>query len=92
MHTGTQGLLGMEGFDVGRPTTARMYDYWLSGQDNFAADRAAALRVEQAAPAARLMAIENRRFLQRAVRFLAVPRRGHWTADPGQRARGRPVR
>jgi hypothetical protein len=60
------------GFDVSVPSTARMYDYWLGGQDNFAADRAAALRVEESAPGARFMAIENRRFLQRAVRFLAA--------------------
>jgi hypothetical protein len=26
-----------------------MYDYWLGGQDHFAADRAAALRVEESA-------------------------------------------
>src|SRR5437868_3982799 len=72
MGTGTTGPLGVAGFDVSVPSTARMYDYWLGGQDNFAADRAAALRVEESAPGARFMAIENRRFLQRAVRFLAA--------------------
>lgn len=72
MGTGTTGPLGIEGFDVSVPSTARMYDYWLGGQDNFAADRAAAMRVEASAPGARLMAVENRRFLQRAVRFLAA--------------------
>ena len=70
MDTGSTGPSGI-GFDVTVPTTARMYDYWLGGQDNFAADRAAALKVEESAPGARLMAVENRRFLQRAVRFLA---------------------
>lgn len=72
MGTETTDPLGVAGFDVSVPSTARMYDYWLGGQDNFAADRAAALRVEGAAPGARLMAVENRRFLQRAVRFLAA--------------------
>ena len=49
-----------------------MYDYWLGGHDNFAADRAAALKVSEAAPEAQLMAVENRRFLRRAVRYLAA--------------------
>jgi hypothetical protein len=31
--------------DATVPTTARIYDYWLGGHDNFAADRAAALKV-----------------------------------------------
>jgi hypothetical protein len=53
----TTGSFGMDGFDVTVPTTARMYDYWLGGQDHFAADRAAALRVEENAPGARPMAI-----------------------------------
>ena len=29
-------------FDTSAPNTARMYDYWLGGKDNFAADREAA--------------------------------------------------
>jgi hypothetical protein len=59
------------GIDTTVPATARIYDYWLGGQDNFAADRAAALVVSEAAPEARLMAVENRNFLRRAVRYLA---------------------
>src|SRR5580700_4915576 len=54
------------------PTTARMYDFWLGGHDNFAADRAAALKVSEVAPEAQLMAVENRGFLRRAVRYLAA--------------------
>ena len=49
-----------------------MYDFWLGGHDNFAADRAAALKVSEAAPEAQLMAVENRKFLRRAVRYLAA--------------------
>ena len=60
------------GIDTTVPTTARMYDFWLGGHDNFAADRAAALKVSEAAPEAQLMAVENRRFLRRAVRYLAA--------------------
>jgi len=48
-----------------------MYDYWLGGHDNFAADRAAALAVSEAAPEVQLIAVENRKFLRRAVRYLA---------------------
>jgi hypothetical protein len=60
------------GIDTTVPTTARMYDYWLGGQDHFAVDRVAALKVSEAAPESRLMAVENRRFLRRAVRYLAA--------------------
>jgi len=59
------------GIDTTVPTTARVYDYWLGGHDNFAIDRAAALEVSEAAPEAPLMAVENRKFLRRAVRYLA---------------------
>jgi S-adenosyl methyltransferase len=45
------------GIDTAVPSTARMYDYWLGGHDNFAADRAAALRVSEAAPEAQLLAV-----------------------------------
>jgi S-adenosyl methyltransferase len=36
--------------DTTVPSTARMYDYWLGGHDNFAADRAAALKVRRPQP------------------------------------------
>ncbi|WP_131767953.1 SAM-dependent methyltransferase [Candidatus Protofrankia californiensis] len=51
---------------------ARMYDYLLGGKDNYPADRIVAEQVLRAAPEARLMARENRRFLHRAVRFLVA--------------------
>jgi len=60
------------GIDTTVPSTARMYDWWLGGHDNFAADRAAALAVSEAAPEAQLMAVENRKFLRRAIRYLAA--------------------
>ncbi len=56
--------------DTSRPHSARMYDYFLGGKDNFAADREAAARVLEAWPAVRTAARENRRFLGRAVRYL----------------------
>jgi hypothetical protein len=48
-----------------------MYDYFLGGKDNFAADRVTADQAQQAWPAMRTAARENRAFLGRAVRYLA---------------------
>jgi hypothetical protein len=48
-----------------------MYDYFLSGKDNFAADRETANKALAAWPALRTAARENRAFLGRAVRYLA---------------------
>jgi len=61
----------LRGIDASVPTAARMYDYWLGGHNNFAADRIAALKISERIPEAPLNARENRAFLQRAVRFLA---------------------
>jgi hypothetical protein len=60
------------GIDITVPSTARMYDFWLGGKDHFAVDRMAALEVSTAAPGIRMMARENRKFLRRAVRYLAA--------------------
>jgi hypothetical protein len=57
--------------DFGIPSPARMYDYYLGGKDHFPADREAAERVIAAYPQARTLALANRRFLERAVKFLA---------------------
>jgi S-adenosyl methyltransferase len=51
---------------------ARVYDYWLGGKDNFAADREAAERVLAVTPGLRFRVRANRAFLARAVRFLAT--------------------
>jgi O-methyltransferase involved in polyketide biosynthesis len=48
-----------------------MYDYYLGGKDHFPADRRAAERVIAAYPQARTLALANRRFLERAVKFLS---------------------
>ncbi|MEY9937642.1 SAM-dependent methyltransferase [Streptacidiphilus sp. MAP5-3] len=57
-----------------RPHSARVYNYWLDGKDNFPADREVAERVVAQWPGVRTSARENRKFLHRAVRLLA--RRG----------------
>jgi hypothetical protein len=53
------------------PSTARMYDYFLGGKDNFEVDRRAAEKVIQAFPAILDTTRANRAFLGRAVRFAA---------------------
>ncbi|MFY9929153.1 MAG: SAM-dependent methyltransferase [Streptosporangiaceae bacterium] len=58
-------------FDTSVAHIARVYDYWLGGKDNFAADRAAAEQAIQAFPAIPLSARANRAYLARVVRFLA---------------------
>ena len=57
--------------DTSKPHPARMYDYFLGGKDNFAADRQAAESALDSWPTVRTAARENRRFLGRAVRYLA---------------------
>jgi hypothetical protein len=51
--------------------SARRYNYWLGGKDNFAVDRASGDEILKQFPTARIAALENRRFLQRATRYLA---------------------
>ena len=48
-----------------------MYDYWLGGKDNFAADRDAAEEAIAANPGIVADARANRAFLTRSVRYLA---------------------
>jgi hypothetical protein len=56
--------------DTSKPHSARMYDYYLGGKDNFAADRDTAQRAMRSWPAVRTAVRENRAFLGRAVRYL----------------------
>ena len=50
---------------------ARVYDYWLGGKDNFAADRLAGEQAIQAYPDIVFSVRANRAFLARTVRYLA---------------------
>jgi hypothetical protein len=56
--------------DTSRAHPARIYDYWLGGKDNFAADREAAELALRAYPDLAKAVQSNRAFLGRAVRFL----------------------
>jgi hypothetical protein len=58
-------------FDVSVAHQARIYDYWLGGKDNYAADRKAAEEAIAAYPGVATGARANRQFLARAVRYLA---------------------
>ena len=76
------GAGGEDGTQAGRPGAggpaidtstahpARVYDYWLGGKDNFAADREAAEMALQAYPQLAEAVQSNRAFLARAVRYL----------------------
>jgi O-methyltransferase involved in polyketide biosynthesis len=57
--------------DTSRPHPARMYDYYIGGKNHFAADRAVADAALAHWRAGRIGLRENRRFLGRAVRYLA---------------------
>jgi trans-aconitate methyltransferase len=58
--------------DASVPHIARVYDYWLGGKDNFAADRELGEKTLQAYPNLVFSVRANRAFLARAVRFLAA--------------------
>lgn len=63
--------------DTRQPNAARMWDYLLGGKDNFEADRVAADKINDicagvGAPDGRVVALENRGFIRRAVTFLAA--------------------
>ena len=58
-------------FDTSIAHSARVYDYWLGGKDNFEADREAAERAIAANPNILPGVRANRAFLRRAVQFLA---------------------
>jgi hypothetical protein len=58
------------GIDVTRPSVARVYDYYLGGSANWAVDREFGDRVLRRFPLLRDIAIANRLFLNRVVRYL----------------------
>lgn len=60
------------GIYTSTPSVARMYDYYLGGKDNFEVDREACAQLDAAAPSTKALAVNNRKFLIRAVRHLAT--------------------
>jgi O-methyltransferase involved in polyketide biosynthesis len=61
------------GIDTTVPHSARIWNYWLGGKDNFAVDREAGDRVAAMLPIIVAQARADRAFLGRAVRYLAGP-------------------
>jgi hypothetical protein len=62
----------LRGFDAAVPNPARMWNYWVGGKDNFAADREAAKRVQDAMPSLPMIARSVRWFLIDVVHSLTV--------------------
>jgi S-adenosyl methyltransferase len=61
----------MTGIDTTRPHSARIWNYWLGGKDNFAIDRQIGDQVAAMLPSIVVQARCDRAFLGRAVRHLA---------------------
>jgi S-adenosyl methyltransferase len=60
------------GIDTSVPHSARIWNYWLGGKDNFAVDRAAGDAYVETYPGIIDIARAGRAFLTRAVRYLAL--------------------
>jgi S-adenosyl methyltransferase len=58
-------------FSSSRPSAAGIYDYLIGGGHHTPADAESAMQALAIAPEARFAAVENRKFLQRAVEYLA---------------------
>jgi hypothetical protein len=58
--------------EVNTPHAARIWNYWMGGKDNFASDRAVGDAVAEVYPDIVTMAMQSRKFLIRAVRYLAA--------------------
>lgn len=63
--------LSLPEVDPGRPSVARIYDFWLGGSQNFEADREAGRRAAEAMPMLPTWARANRVFLRHVVGELA---------------------
>ncbi|WP_419999688.1 SAM-dependent methyltransferase [Streptomyces boninensis] len=59
------------GIDPSTPHAARIWNYWMGGKDNYAADRAAGDAVAEVYPDIVTMAVQSRQFLIQVVRHLA---------------------
>ena len=69
-NSGLDGAPTPAGVDLTLPSIARVYDFVLGGKDHYAIDRQVSEALFIAVPEARQIALDNRKFLQRAVRYL----------------------
>ncbi|MCS0638395.1 SAM-dependent methyltransferase [Streptomyces sp. LP05-1] len=60
-----------DAIDTKVPSVARMYDYFLGGEDNYQSDREACAELLREVPSTAELAVNNRHFLRRVVRVLA---------------------
>ncbi|MGW0792032.1 SAM-dependent methyltransferase [Streptomyces sp. NPDC002911] len=60
-----------DGIDTGKPHSARVWNYWLGGKDNYEVDRQLGATMEKLYPQIIDIARASRRFQARAVRHLA---------------------
>ena len=67
---GPNGTAGT-GIDTTVPHSARIWNYWLGGKDNYAVDREAGDQYKEIFPGIAVVARTSRAFLTRAVRYLA---------------------
>jgi hypothetical protein len=65
------GIEDLPGIDPSKAHVARMYDYYLGGNNNFESDRVACMELDKLVPGTRGLAINNRKYLVRVVRTLA---------------------
>ncbi|ASU84764.1 SAM-dependent methyltransferase [Nocardiopsis gilva YIM 90087] len=63
-----------EQVDMTKPNIARVYSYFLGGKDHFEVDREMANYAAEIVPGVNEIAMGNRAFVQRAVRYLATER------------------
>jgi hypothetical protein len=61
----------LSGIDIRRPHSARVWNFWLGGKDNYEVDREIGEQVAQVFPGIVKVARDQRRFLGRAVSHLA---------------------
>src|SRR5258708_20457840 len=71
---GSLDFSDLKRLNTGTAHIARVYDYWLGGKDNFAADRTAGDEALEAFPGLISSVRANRAFLARTVRYLAGER------------------
>ncbi|MBB5157068.1 SAM-dependent methyltransferase [Saccharopolyspora phatthalungensis] len=69
--------------DVSIPSPARIYDYWLGGNHNFAVDREVGSKAAEVMPTLRAAIWANRAFLRRVVTYLATEHRVDQFLDLG---------
>ena len=69
---GEPGAAAGTGIDTTVPHSARIWNYWLGGKDNYAVDREAGDAYKEIFPGIAVVARTSRGFLTRAVRYLAA--------------------